>query len=225
MKLRPSSQGGFTLLEVLIAMSILATSLVILAGAQATAVKMIQDAEDVVTATMLAKDVMTRVELFLEDKGFGENDIEDQGDFREDYPGDFDDFSFHYSVHRIDLDLGNVQGLLGAFGDGGEAAAEAEGESGTEQMGAPQTLGDLGIDLSMFDDQIARYIRAIEVTVTWQRGSEPEEVTLVTHVVNPTGRVVSADQQEEIGGLPSLSGGTSMTVPAGGSTGSAGGDK
>ena len=220
---RARSEDGFTLLEVMIALALLASSLVILMGAHATAVQMTQEAEDLVTATMLSKDVMTRVELFLEDKGFGENDIEESGDFKQDYPGDFDDFSWSYSVHRVDLDLPNVQGLLNSFGGGEETPSDGAGGT-TEQVGAPTNLGDLGIDLSMFDDQIARYIRAVEVTVTWQRGSEPDQVTLVTHVVNPSGRVTSGDEQEEIGGLPSLSG-TTTTVPTTGGSGGTGGGK
>ncbi|MCK6527495.1 prepilin-type N-terminal cleavage/methylation domain-containing protein [Myxococcota bacterium] len=214
----PRDARGFTLLEVLVSVSILAISLTVLIGAQLTAVRMLDDSRDVVTATMLARDVMTRVELYLEERGFGETELTESGDFKSDYPGEFDDFEWEYSVAPIDLDLGNVQGLLAAFSGG-----ETEG-SETEQVGAAQDLGDLPIDLSMFDEQIARYIRAIEVTVRWKRAEHAEEITLVTHAVNPSGRVSSGDE-EEIGGLPSLSGGGGGPTTGGGSGSGIGGDK
>ena len=78
--MKPASQG-FTLLEVIIALGILATSLVVLVETQATAVLSTTEADRLTLATNLAQEKMMEVQITLERQGFGEQDIEEDGDF------------------------------------------------------------------------------------------------------------------------------------------------
>ena len=69
-------QQGFTLLEVIIALGILATSLVVLVETQATAVLSTTEADRLTLATNLAQEKMLEVQLTMEREGFGEQDLD-----------------------------------------------------------------------------------------------------------------------------------------------------
>ena len=69
--------AGFTLLECMIALLLLATSAVILVQAQTAAVNMQEDASRLGVATMLGRQLMTDLELFMEQEGFGEMEVRD----------------------------------------------------------------------------------------------------------------------------------------------------
>ncbi len=83
---RPSahrlSAGGFTLLEVMVALGILATALVVLLQNHASSVRMSEQARLLTRAVILATDKMTEIEL----AGYPEVG-ESSGDFGELYPG------------------------------------------------------------------------------------------------------------------------------------------
>jgi len=81
-------QRGFTLLEVMIAMAILATVIVSLLGLQNRSVKDVAKAERITTATLLAKRMMTETlikkPLLLAEEE-GEFSVEVFGDVYKDY--------------------------------------------------------------------------------------------------------------------------------------------
>ena len=78
----PHARAGFTLLEVMVAMGILATALVVLLQNHGYSVRMSEKARQLTRAAVLARDKMTEIEL----AGYPEVD-EDSGDFGELYPG------------------------------------------------------------------------------------------------------------------------------------------
>ena len=78
-------RAGFTLLEVIIALGILAGAMVVLVDNQALAVLSTREADRLITATNLAQEKMSEVQLVLEREGFGEMDIEENGDFADYY--------------------------------------------------------------------------------------------------------------------------------------------
>ncbi|MCB1154325.1 prepilin-type N-terminal cleavage/methylation domain-containing protein [bacterium] len=86
--------AGFTLLEVVVAMAILATVLVVLLENHSTSIRMSERARKLSIAANLARDLMTEVEM----QGFPELGSE-TGDFEEKYPGQFPDFTWERNVN------------------------------------------------------------------------------------------------------------------------------
>ncbi len=205
----PGPRRGFTLLEVVIALGILAVSLVVLLDAQATAVRMTTEADRILTATYLAREKMEEVQLLLEREGFTTGDIEEEGDFSdwgEDRdlgqvldPEDFEDYHWAYTVREIELDLagdlaGTAQSLAGQ-GFWGEAGEQAD-------LGGAPDLTDMGIQPDMITDMLSRYLREVRVVVWWgENEDETDQVELVTHAINPSGVVSAAESGGLAGGL------------------------
>ena len=84
------SSGAFTLIEVLVALAILATALVVLLEAHGFGVRMSKDLRDETLAALLAEDLMSRIEA--------EGNLQDgeaSGEFKE-YPG----YWWHMYVDR-----------------------------------------------------------------------------------------------------------------------------
>ena len=191
---------GFTLLEVIIALGILAGAMVVLVDNQAMAVLATSEADRLTVATNLAQEKMMEVQITLERLGFGEQDIEEEGDFddfgAEEFRGDelrlnieddpLKDYKWAYTVRRIEMEfptsLGDVAGDLagnGYFGD----------DKGSEMdVGGTPDLGDMGISPTMITDHLAGFIREVRVRVWWgDNEDENDQVELTTHIINPTG--------------------------------------
>jgi len=194
-------RSGFTLLEVIISLGILATSLVVLVDTQATAVMSTQEADRLTLATNLAQEKMMEVQLIMEREGFGEQDIEEDGNFEdfgeEDFRGDdlhlsleptaLDDFKWAYTVRKIELEiptnLGDVAGDLAGTGYFGDEGTEMD-------VGDTPDLGDMGISPTMVTDHLAKFIREVRVLVWWGRNEdELDQVEITSHIINPTGVV------------------------------------
>ncbi|MBW2030506.1 MAG: prepilin-type N-terminal cleavage/methylation domain-containing protein [Deltaproteobacteria bacterium] len=87
---------GFTLLEVMIAMAIIAIVLTAVLGSQSQSVSFANEAKFYTTASLLAQSKMAEWDVMPE-----EELISDSGDFGEDFPG----YSWHVSVSNVILDM------------------------------------------------------------------------------------------------------------------------
>ena len=203
---------GFTLLEVVIALAILAVGMTVLLQTQATAVVMTTEADKVRIGTLLAQEKMAECQLYVEKNGFSSDDIDEDGDFSEygaeDFRadvGDVDiaatlgDYRWAYTVRQIELTMpedltGTASDLIGqGYIPGAEEMTE-ESSLGEESL----DLTDLGLSSDMVTDQLSSYIREVRVFVWWsdeqdEEGNYIDSVELVTHVINPSGFVVAGD--------------------------------
>ena len=194
-------RGGFTLLEVTIALAIVSVQLFVLMSVQANAGLQTYVAARYSTSTFLAREKMTEVRLLLEREGFGDRDIEEEGDFEEfaleeddlDLEEAFEGFYWAYTVREVDLSMaGDMAGMgedmagMGYWGEEGEQAASSDSTEGTPG------LEDLGVSSDMITDMLSPYLRELRVRVWWDGieddGYDPVEI--VTHVVNPSGQVI-----------------------------------
>ncbi len=208
------ARHGFTLLEVMVSLGILITSLVILTEMQATSIEMTLEAQRIVTATQLAQDKLTEVMLLMEEEGFGDTEIEEQGDFSEfgddgldlDFGKSLDDYKWQYNVFEIDMALasdiaGMAEDLAGGgyWGDESNEALQAGADEAASQI---PSLSSLGIGPDMIGEMVGKYIRQVEVRVWWGEESKDDEeykdeVLLTAHVINPTGQIIPGSTNEE----------------------------
>jgi prepilin-type N-terminal cleavage/methylation domain-containing protein len=198
---RHISRTGFTLLEVVIALGILAVSVMILVETQAGALMMSTDADRMQTATYLAEEKMLEAQLYLEREGWGSQDIEEEGDFEdfgdEEFRGgslqldmesdQYEDFKWAYTIREINLEIpSNLGDMAGDLSEGGYF-----GERDTEEFeGGQPDLTDLGISPDMISEYLGAYIREVRVIVWWGENEDSvDQVELLTHIINPSGAV------------------------------------
>lgn len=207
--IQPRPRRAFSLLEVMVSLAILTVSLLILLETQTAAVKATRESERILLATNLAQDKMAEVLLVVEEDGFTDQDKCEQGDF-DDFGDDALDvelgdslkrYHFEWCAFEIDLQLagdiaGMAEGLAGSGALGGSPLPE--GASGGGMPGG-MDLSAFGLSPDMISEMLGRYIREVRVRVWWGEDSRTaeengDEIVLVTHVINPTGAVMSTSQ-------------------------------
>ena len=199
-------QSGFTLLEVMIALAILATALVVIGQAHIDATRDISRAKMLTVAAMLARAKMAEIEFEMKREGFPEFEEEECGDFSDEDYGGLTKFGWCYTIEKIELpeDIDFQRLLLGQQGGEGEG----EGEEDTEQQpktGLASLLETLGVSdqspimdllngpaaamvasqFSMIRNVIEQSIRRIILTVSWREGTREKSLTLVLYVTDP----------------------------------------
>ncbi len=198
-------RSGFTLLEVIIALGILALGLMVLVDTQATSVLAVTEADRLRTATMLADEKMKEVLLTLEYEGWTDQDIEEDGDYEdfgeEEFRGEslhlemeeeLLDYKWAYTVRAIEL---NLPPDLFSMADqlAGSGYWDEEKTENMDTSGAPD-LTAFGISPDMISEYLADYIREVRVLVWWSE-DEDDRIELIHHVINPRGVVQNADDE------------------------------
>ena len=174
-----TDQSGFTLLEVLIAVAILAVSLSSLMGSQLNSMAATSYAREITAAALLAEHQIIELEFKHRKEGWVSSDVEYDGDFAEQgYP----DMDYLCTVHFIEMPEYNQ--LLAAK----EGADEAAGEAGDNVMDTgDQAFGALGMVWPMIKSAIENSIRKVECKLTWKHGTIDEEFTIQTFWTDPAG--------------------------------------
>ena len=153
---------GFSLLEILIAVAILATSFTVLLTSQGSSYLSSERAEQITQATFLARQKMSDIEIELakdlEKNKFPDQEKEEVGIFDE----PLDEFRWKYSVRKVEIPI---------VGTGNE-------ESGNPLIGAY---------MKNMMEQISKSIREIKVTIFWGDKDSKEEdqpqMSVTTHIV------------------------------------------
>lgn len=221
---RRRARRGFTLLEVMVSLSILALAMVAVAGTNANSFEASNYARHVTVATMLARSKMLDVELELQDEGFSENEQEDDGDFSEE---GFAKMKWRTTVRPIEVDVGQLlggflggdvdseslpeqmQNFLGAMNGAGpdeQLNQQAQGSDLAKMLGG----GQLELVFKQVGETLSNSIREITVEVYWGReGIDRESIEFVQYVTT-TGRLKG----------PAQFGGPAAPLTQGGRTGS-----
>jgi prepilin-type N-terminal cleavage/methylation domain-containing protein len=246
---------AFTLLEVMIAVAILAAAMLVLVNSQATAVLMTSETERVLTATMLAREKMAEIQVLMEREGFSQSDIEEEGhfgDFGADDPmkadlrlevGDaYDEFRFAWTVRKVDLTMGGditamaetlgTSGLLGDASSSGSSSgkySDLASEKESKQASASQYGDMMGSMVNQYMEMLGNFLREVRVVVWWGDNEDgTDQVELVSHIINPTGLVTSGDTSVDGGttsGSTASPAKSSSTTSGGGSQGGLRGNK
>lgn len=173
---RRNNSLGFTLVEIMIALAILAMGILSLYTAQGNSLRASGQAEQMQVASMLARQVMTERVLAIEKdmaKGsFPEEKEEESGEF--DPP--FQDYRWEYSVRKVDIPLGGGGGDVSAGGEEGT-------QRGTADNQAPEAATRSAAQI--VSKKISEAVRELKVKVIWaedEDGGEGQSVEVTTHV-------------------------------------------
>ena len=204
--------GGFTLLEVMISLAILAVSLVAVAGINASAIDMHAYSKRLTVATMLARSKMADLESKLMSEDLPADDSGEEGTFEED---GFPEYRWRAEIIRPKTEDVSPASLMAMAGfDSGDPSKSGSASSpspssptsglmgmlGTAAGGAPQgqstlmaaaATGGAGLlggamsgQLQTMLDMLGKSVREVRLTVSWQTGKTVDQFTVVTHVAS-----------------------------------------
>jgi general secretion pathway protein I len=169
--------AGFTLLEVLVAIAILAVSLSSLMASQMNSMAATRYARDITAVALLAEYQMIELEYKHRKEGWVKSDVDYEGDFADQgYPN----IDWKCTIHFIEMPEYNQ--LL----ETKEGADEAAGEKGDNVMDAgDQAFNALGMVWPIVKEAIENSIRKVDCTVSWKAGNINEEFKVQTFWTDP----------------------------------------
>ena len=159
-------RSGFTLLEALVSIGILAGLFTAIYGVQASAVRSVRYARDLQRAALLARDKVLEIEWKLKKDGFSVADMTMEGDFDD---AEAPEFRWRAEIHRV--------------------KAEAFEAATAPQVGdqANPLAAAFAPAFSMIGRRLADQVRELRVEVIWNDGKHEEGFDVVTHIVQLTG--------------------------------------
>jgi general secretion pathway protein I len=199
---------GFTLLEVMVSLALLAAALMAMADLSGGALRNHAYARDLSAATLLVRGKMAELEQKYEDQGFKDFDETEEGDFHEDGRPDM---RWRLELVKPDPNLSPEQlvALLAGGTDdpqeliaklmgsaagaalGGAAAGAGAGPVGAAGTSTNPLAGALtGLmqqQLTALGETLKKSFREMRFTVSWKDGKAAHEFTVTTHllVLNP----------------------------------------
>jgi general secretion pathway protein I len=220
---------GFTLLEVMVALALLAGAFMALAELGGSALRNHAYARDLSAATLLARGKLAELEERYEDSGFKDFDESDEGDFAD---AGRADVRWKVELVKPDADL-SADRLAALFTGGGEGGGDPQellaslfggapsGEKGkggaasggpTASSPAAAMTGQLlQGQLTAFGEQLKKSLRELRLTVSWNDG-KPRSFTVTEHLVVLSPRAPGGAR----GDAPDLPSATTAATPAAG---------
>lgn len=198
--MRRQRSSGFTLLEVMIAVAILAMTLVTLLSIVTNNVRATNHAKLTTAATFLARGKMVDIEDQIYEKGFSTSDEKEEGTFKEQgYPS----FSWDYAIERVELPVDAAQ----------KQRDEAQDKAKDSSNPMAMMTGFIGGMMSSFIEPIRlglqESVRRVTVRVTWDETGKPNQSLEVVQYLTDPSRLDAA-----MGGLGAAAG----AIPPGATT-------
>jgi hypothetical protein len=189
-KLRVGASFGFTIMEIMVAIMILAVSVTSIFCAQFAAIATTEYSKNITMAIQLARCRMSEIELEVQTEGgFEESDVISSGDCCEIMENEDRAASFSCDWEIKMIDLPDITTLLSGGGpDGGTSMLDDPDFSDQ----ADDMAGDLGIMgaasafAPMLSGMLKEGIRRVTVTVKWKQGYRDLDFNLAQYIVHPT---------------------------------------
>jgi general secretion pathway protein I len=173
---------GFTLLEVMIALAILASAMVATSDVVSGALRNHVRAQHLEVASLLARGKMAALEDRYEWKGFAATDEHDEGTFEDDgHP----EVKWRVEVKAPPVDLGPdavLRVLTGGDQGLNELLPSPEQAPQLAPFQAALTAALQGV-LGRLGEQLKRGARQVELTVSWPEGAREESFKVTTVMV------------------------------------------
>jgi general secretion pathway protein I len=183
-----TSHRGFTLLEVVIALAILAMGLMAVSDVVGGALRNHVRAHQLEVATLLARGKLAEVEDRYEEEGFKITDESDEGSFEDQgHP----EVKWRLDVTTPTIEAGGDSLCSKLLGDGGVAALLPKDKLPASSGGGPTTVNPVqGMIESLVKEQCATFtatvkqaMREVRLAVSWPDGPRTEAFTVRTHLV------------------------------------------
>lgn len=171
---------GYTLLEVLVALAILATAMAVLMGSQANANQQAVFSNDLTTASMLARSKMIDIEFELTREGMSTLDQKLSGDFREEgHP----EVEWEATIEPVEIPAETRDELLAKINSqlfgGQDQAGALQGNAAFSAM-LPMLIGQLPDMIN----RVGEKVRRVELVVEFPYGGATYPITVVQYVVD-----------------------------------------
>lgn len=195
------NRRGFTLLEVLVAVSILGLGLTVILSSQASLLATSNKAEKLSLAVSLLRCRMSETELDLTKTGYPLADESHEGDCCMEGESD-NGFSCSWKIERVklpeaslgeELDGGGAEGM-GALdqltqltADGGLGEGADLGTLGGDMGGMAEAMGPMlmGMVYPQLKPMLEASIRKVTVTISWKEGKNDRNLNLTQFVTDP----------------------------------------
>jgi general secretion pathway protein I len=204
-----SRDRGFTLLEVMVALALLASALMAMADLAGGALRNHAYARDLSAATLLARGRLVALEQKYEDQGFKDFDETEEGNFSDEgkpemrWSAQFVKPNADLSAEQLFATLAGASGgdpqelvakLMGAGGAAPGSASSGGSSGGSPPQGGVATnplagamTGMLQTQLTALGETLKKSFRELRFTVSWRDGKATHDFTVTTHllVLNP----------------------------------------
>lgn len=222
-------KGGFTLLEIMIAVFILAMSVTVLLGTQSTSTRLMGYSNNLSVITLLTRskmqDLEYEVQRVVNDEGVKE-------EYLEAYSGDFGDLGYsditwEAKVETINIDADAANDFIESvnsqlYGSGGDDTGSLSGNVAFTQF-LPIMVGYMPTIIN----QIGQRIRKVTLTTRWEYLGKEQTLTVSEYCVILEVEAGSAASGASVSGTASGESAdtTETTDTSGSSTGSRGGSR
>lgn len=177
---------GFSLLEVMVALGILALALTAIIQINGTSIASHGWSKRVTVGTMLARSKMVDLESQFNEEGFtSEFDQKIEGDFSEE---GWPEYRWRAEIKKPDLDAANASGMATQLIEGMLGSAEDNDQSSgaptpTTDAGASQMAPLIEAQMTQLTTTIEKSVREVRLQVIWPEGNDEETIDVATHFV------------------------------------------
>lgn len=172
-----NNERGFTLLEVLIAITILLISLTAVFSIESQSISSTTKSKQRNIVTMLAKNKMVEAEILLQGKPFNEVDKEESGQFEPPY----EDYRWQREIKEVEFPSLNV-----GSGGGGEGA---DGESANDGIAAQGATYQAEMLSKIMSKYVSESLREVTINVLWKEGVYDQKYSVSTYWVDLNGKL------------------------------------
>lgn len=162
------SISGFTLLEVMIALAIMAIAVASVTLLKSNATRNLEASKKMTIVTMLARNAMIEAETTIEGKTFTEVKEEETGQFEAPYQ----EYQWIRKVKEVEIALPNLGDLMKKMGGGEDTEDPNSGNVFAEQL------------MKIVSKYLSEAVREVSVTIKWPTSRGSDTFTLTTLWIN-----------------------------------------